>query len=270
MYSTDMAHREIIKKNKYQYIIIEVKMHNTKHIANDFIAIFENRFRNEKYLTECIEYIEKYKSTKFFDIIIDGHHGEYTPLTYILTCKYDVHDILDKNIYIYIYLVVKMIECGANINKCDGEGWSPLIYASCHGYNKLVDLLLEIKCDLNLQTDIGDTAAMFALGAHNYDILYKLVQNGADLDITDIDGHSLWAMLSRHEHDNSREDIFINLIKYGAKFEDITDRYIIGKNMKKLEQYIRDVYFVRTIDEMNKYEQTELKYFVKIICEFIV
>jgi len=73
------------------------------------------------------------------------------------------------------------------------SGEPPLFPAVLRGYKENIDLLLTAKADANWQSPIsGETLPIIAIGARgDYELVYKLFQNGADPKLKDHFGHTL-------------------------------------------------------------------------------
>ncbi|KAG8506477.1 Ankyrin repeat and SAM domain-containing protein 3, partial [Galemys pyrenaicus] len=75
-----------------------------------------------------------------------------------------------------------------DLNKKNGGGWTPLMYASYIGHDTIVHLLLEAGVSVNVPTPEGHTPLMLASSCGNESIAYFLLQQGAELEMKDIQG----------------------------------------------------------------------------------
>ncbi|XP_073915329.1 ankyrin repeat and SAM domain-containing protein 3 isoform X5 [Castor canadensis] len=75
-----------------------------------------------------------------------------------------------------------------DLNKKNGGGWTPLMYASYIGHDTIVHLLLEAGVNVNVPTPEGQTPLMLASSCGNESIAYFLLQQGAELEMKDIQG----------------------------------------------------------------------------------
>ncbi|KAI5932472.1 Ankyrin repeat and SAM domain-containing protein 3 [Manis javanica] len=75
-----------------------------------------------------------------------------------------------------------------DLNKKNGGGWTPLMYASYIGHDTIVHLLLEAGVSVNVPTPEGQTPLMLASSCGNESIAYFLLQRGAELEMKDIQG----------------------------------------------------------------------------------
>lgn len=63
-----------------------------------------------------------------------------------------------------------------DLNKKNGGGWTPLMYASYIGHDTIVHLLLEAGVSVNVPTPEGQTPLMLASSCGNESIAYFLLQ----------------------------------------------------------------------------------------------
>jgi len=59
-------------------------------------------------------------------------------------------------------LIYLLVEHGANIDRCDAKGWSPLIMATQHGHLGSVEALVRSGANLKARTNNGLTAVDIA------------------------------------------------------------------------------------------------------------
>lgn len=62
-----------------------------------------------------------------------------------------------------------------DINQKNRGGWTPLMYASYVGHDKIVDLLLEKSANVNVGANDGGTALMWAASCGNEAVAYFLL-----------------------------------------------------------------------------------------------
>ena len=77
-----------------------------------------------------------------------------------------------------------------DINYQDENGFTPLHYACDEGNLKIVEILLNSKCDTNIQNNQKETPLHLASKRGYYDISKKLVENGASINIYNSDKNS--------------------------------------------------------------------------------
>ncbi len=104
-----------------------------------------------------------------------------------------------------------------SINKTNESGYTPLILASYHGNEEVVEFLVDKVDDINGSSDYG-TPLMAAVVNGNERIVEMLLKNNADTNITDMNGTTAlhYATLFK------KPEIVKLLVKAGAK-SDIKD-----------------------------------------------
>jgi ankyrin repeat protein len=81
-------------------------------------------------------------------------------------------------------IVAFLLEQGANVNKADEEGLTPLLHASKTGYNEeILDLLLNHKADLNAKDAKGYTALHWAIRLNEEDLVEHLLSRNANVKV---------------------------------------------------------------------------------------
>jgi ankyrin repeat protein len=81
----------------------------------------------------------------------------------------------------HVAIVDKLIESGADINKC--TDWNALHLASENGHINIVNKLIDAKIDVNIINKTGDTALIIASKNGNTGIVNALIESGADVNI---------------------------------------------------------------------------------------
>ncbi|MCH2174571.1 MAG: ankyrin repeat domain-containing protein [Lentisphaeria bacterium] len=84
-----------------------------------------------------------------------------------------------------------LLKAGADINKVDKEGFSPLITAVEAENTSLIRLLTKNSVDTNLINNDSDTALIVAVKKNNHIIAGHLIFKKADIDVLDKQGVSL-------------------------------------------------------------------------------
>jgi len=80
---------------------------------------------------------------------------------------------------------------GGNPNLVDNQsGYTPLFSALPMGV-RTVETLLDAGADINAQDKFGNTAAIAAAGRGRFEVVYKLLERGADYTLKDRTGHDL-------------------------------------------------------------------------------
>ncbi|XP_054308564.1 ankyrin repeat and SAM domain-containing protein 3 isoform X2 [Pongo pygmaeus] len=134
-----------------------------------------------------------------------------------------------------------------DLNKKNGGGWTPLMYASYIGHDTIVHLLLEAGVSVNVPTPEGQTPLMLASSCGNESIAYFLLQQGAELEMKDIQGwtalfhctsaghqHMVRFLLDSGANANVREPIygFTPLMEAAAAGHEIIVQYFLNHGVK--------------------------------------
>ncbi|XP_026636106.1 ankyrin repeat and SAM domain-containing protein 3 isoform X1 [Microtus ochrogaster] len=134
-----------------------------------------------------------------------------------------------------------------DLNKKNGGGWTPLMYASYIGHDTIVHLLLEAGVSVNVPTPEGQTPLMLASSCGNESIAYFLLQQGAELEMKDIQGwtalfHCTSAghqqmvkfLLDSGANANVREPVygFTPLMEAAASGHEIIVQYFLNHGVK--------------------------------------
>nr|XP_021488070.1 ankyrin repeat and SAM domain-containing protein 3 isoform X3 [Meriones unguiculatus] len=134
-----------------------------------------------------------------------------------------------------------------DLNKKNGGGWTPLMYASYTGHDTIVHLLLEAGVSANVPTPEGQTPLMLASSCGNESIAYFLLQQGAELEMKDIQGwtalfHCTSAghqqmvkfLLDSGANANVREPVygFTPLMEAAASGHEIIVQYFLNHGVK--------------------------------------
>lgn len=98
-------------------------------------------------------------------------------------------------------LVELLIDKGADVNMVDELTRNALMYASSGPFPNTVKVLLKAGADPNLTDDEQNwTPAMMAAAEGQLEVLKVLVENGADLEMVDVDGESPLYFATRSGH----------------------------------------------------------------------
>ncbi|ADO76510.1 ankyrin repeat domain-containing protein [Halanaerobium praevalens] len=143
-----------------------------------------------------------------------------------------------------------LLNAGADIEAFDSDDFNPLMNAAYYGCNSVVQLLLEKGADVNAVNKAGLTAAHCAVlgdSAYDYDygksktnILRKLKEYGADLNLADLNGKSPLVYSLLH---NKRE-IFLALLELGA---DPNQKDAAGKTPLMIAVEACQLYYIKNL-----------------------
>ena len=92
--------------------------------------------------------------------------------------------------------VERLIKGGANLDIRSNEGKTALIWASYRNHIEVVKLLIEAGANLNIRDDEGRTALIWASYHNRIEIVKLLIENFADECILDDDGWSFYDFLN--------------------------------------------------------------------------
>ncbi|KAL8056445.1 hypothetical protein ABFX02_04G120100 [Erythranthe guttata] len=95
----------------------------------------------------------------------------------------------------------RLVEAGADPNKTDYNGQSPLHRAASNGHEDIVRFLIERKVDINLRDDSGKTALFEAIKNGHDLISSALAEAGATLSTVENAGNLLCEAVARNEFD---------------------------------------------------------------------
>ncbi|MCC2646314.1 MAG: Ankyrin repeat-like protein, partial [Rickettsiaceae bacterium] len=74
------------------------------------------------------------------------------------------------------------LDSGAEVNRTNNEGNTPLIFAASNGNKDLVQLLLDNGADINRFGNLGNTPLMIAAWKGYKNLAELLINNGADIN----------------------------------------------------------------------------------------
>ncbi len=158
----------------------------------------------------------------FWDVL-QGKHSKLpsaypTALLMVLDWR---HDAWGNTIALpeYPTLVKALIEHGANVNirryNLDGaEGYTPLMLAIMHRQDKVFELLLEGKADVNARYPGGETCLMFASDNGDDRMVEALLEQAGDVHAQDYRG---WTALD-YAMFEERDSTVQLLLQHGAYF----------------------------------------------------
>ena len=99
-------------------------------------------------------------------------------------------------------LARRLIARDADVNK---PGWTPLHYAATKGHLKMMDLLLEHYAFIDAQAPNGNTPLMMAAYFGTPEAVKLLIEQGADVKMTNQSGKTALDFAQMAKHRNSAE-----------------------------------------------------------------
>ena len=89
----------------------------------------------------------------------------------------------------------------------DSNGFTPLMYCVQNDREKMIDFLLEKKCDVNKINNIGNTALFYAVfkSRNRTETIEKLLKNGADMNVVNKSGISSLALANSMANEKVKE-----------------------------------------------------------------
>jgi ankyrin repeat protein len=114
-------------------------------------------------------------SAEIIQLLVDaGVNMDHTPLTRSIIYRAGPE------------IVAMLIEAGADVNERSEFGYPVLVFAVKLGRNQLVDILLSAGAEINTtEVAMGRTALAWAVATNNIETVRKLIEAGADLEMTD-------------------------------------------------------------------------------------
>ena len=92
------------------------------------------------------------------------------------------------------------IKLGANINKADEDGETPLYWAAWNGHTKMAKMLIEAEVDVNKANKYGRTPLYWAARGGYTEIAKMLIEAKADVNKADTDGRTPLHRAAKNEH----------------------------------------------------------------------
>lgn len=89
----------------------------------------------------------------------------------------------------------------------DSNGFTPLMYCVQNDREKMIDFLLEKKCDVNKINNIGNTALFYAVfkSKNKTDSIEKLLKKGADMNVVNKSGISSLTLANSMANEKVKE-----------------------------------------------------------------
>ena len=145
------------------------------------LAIKEENIEIAKYLLNKYKYDINYKNL-----------NDQTALNLVLFESFE---------FVSLEIIEFLIKSGSDVNSCDKNGNTPLLYASyMENRSKLIKYLLEHGADINACNKNGETALSIVGKMSGFsDILMFLIKSGADIKVKDKKGNKIITCVLRGE-----------------------------------------------------------------------
>ena len=121
-----------------------------------------------------------------------------------------IHDAIENG---NIEAVKQHLAAGTDVEVKDGEGWTPLIWASGEPQKEIAELLIAKGADVNAMTADGLTALFAAILGPHKEMAELLIAKGADVNVRGFLGMTPLNMAD----DEGEKEIADLLRKHGAK-----------------------------------------------------
>ncbi|RXJ87741.1 ankyrin repeat domain-containing protein [Arcobacter sp. CECT 8985] len=192
----------------------------------------KSRFYNNKFVKKYIYFKRKYKNNPKEKVDEIGYS--------------ELMNAIDDKKYIRVKV---LLENGANINHYSPDGRTPLIRAIFSKDLKIFNLLLKYKPELNLVTsNIMKEPIFVALGFGQYSMVEKLIDAGADINVTDEFNNSL-LHLCVNRYSQTSKSIFLDIArKLINKKIDLTIKNDNGYTALEVAKLSKNESFIKILD----------------------
>ena len=124
-----------------------------------------------------------------------------------------------------------LIDYNIDINMCDEDGITPLIYHTSCLNIEIVKLLLNADAKINHKTNSGNTALMISLSNNDMDVIKLLLMNNADVNIQNNKGETALILAANSENFKG----MLLLLDYNA------DIYIKDNSGNDVFYYVKEI-----------------------------
>ena len=111
----------------------------------------------------------------------------------------------------HVDVVRALIDAGADVNKSNNDGWTPLQMASEYGYADVVRALIDAGADVNKQTNQKSTPLFLASFKNVHKgVILMLLLNGAFIESSLMNQPMMYNMFLRQSDQTDTDTVFIH------------------------------------------------------------
>ncbi|XVF23160.1 hypothetical protein REPUB_Repub13aG0013300 [Reevesia pubescens] len=140
--------------------ILEIYFYDGRKILNNLLEVKESNLRVKQLESDISFHIGKQEAELALRVNCSAYHGD-------------------------LYQLKSLIRAGADPNKTDYDGRSPLHLAASKGYEDITSFLIQHQVDINLKDKFGTTPLLEAIKNGHDHLAALLVKEGASLNIDD-------------------------------------------------------------------------------------
>lgn len=131
----------------------------------------------------------------------------------------------------------KLVECGSDIDAKDNKGWTALMWASFHGNEKIVKLLLDNYADSYVVSIDGETASDLALARNHHTIIPLLepatnAQENKEQNKTLINGKKEFKKYTKYDD----LEVFLTNLNFADVIPLFNERELTFKNLLTMNE----------------------------------